>query len=182
MTKDEARKAAYAARAEAAKAGQGRAAEILGDFLADKKGRILSGYMPMRNEVDPLPAMKAHEGIVCVPIIPGKGVPLEFRQWTPDSKMIEGAFKALIPENGAVVEPEVLIVPLLSFDARGYRLGYGGGYYDRTLEMLRAKRPTLAIGYAFAAQEVPEVPTEPTDQKLDLIITEKGLRWFGQPG
>jgi 5-formyltetrahydrofolate cyclo-ligase len=89
--------------------------------------------------------------------------------------MVAGEFGALIPAEGAWIEPEVLIVPLLAFDARGYRLGYGGGFYDRTLEGLRAKRPTLAIGFAFAAQEVEEVPTESTDQKIDLVVTEQGI-------
>jgi 5-formyltetrahydrofolate cyclo-ligase len=89
--------------------------------------------------------------------------------------MVEGAFKALIPEEGAWVEPQVLIVPLLAWDARGYRLGYGGGFYDRTLEGLRAKGPVLAVGFAFSAQEVAEVPTEPTDQRLDAVVTEKGV-------
>jgi 5-formyltetrahydrofolate cyclo-ligase len=73
----------------------------------------------------------------------------------------------------------VVIVPLLAFDARGYRLGYGGGFYDRTLETLRARRPTLAVGFAFAAQEVAEVPIEATDQRLDAVVTEEGVRLFG---
>jgi 5-formyltetrahydrofolate cyclo-ligase len=77
-----------------------------------------------------------------------------------------------VPAEGDWIEPEVLIVPLLQFDRRGYRLGYGGGYYDRTLQRLRSARPTVAIGFAFAAQEVAEVPTEHTDQRLDLIVTE----------
>jgi len=73
----------------------------------------------------------------------------------------------------------LLIVPLLAWDRRGYRLGYGGGFYDRTLERLRTRHPTLAVGFAFAAQEVPEVPTEPVDQPLDAIITEEGVLTFG---
>ena len=93
--------------------------------------------------------------------------------------MLEGEFGALIPAEGAWIEPEVLIVPLLAFDARGFRLGYGGGFYDRTLEGLRARRPTLALGFAFAAQEMDEVPIEDTDQPLDAIVTETGVRLFG---
>lgn len=178
MTKAEARKAAYAVRKEAAARGQGAAARVLAAYLAQFHDRVLSGYMPMRGEVDPLPAMAAHRGTVCVPVIPGKGVPLRFRVWTPESEMIEGTFKALIPKDGAYVEPEVLIVPLLSYDARGFRLGYGGGYYDRTLEMLRARRRTIAVGYAFSAQKVEEVPTEPVDQRLDAVVTEKGVELF----
>jgi len=86
-----------------------------------------------------------------------------------------GYLGALIPEVAEEVVPEVLIVPLLAFDRPGYRLGYGGGFYDRTLERLRARGPVTAIGFAFAAQEVDRVPTEPTDQKLDLIVTERGV-------
>ena len=92
--------------------------------------------------------------------------------------MVAGDFGALIPQSGDWIEPEVVIVPLVAFDARGYRLGYGGGFYDRTLEGLRAKRPTLAVGFAFAAQEMPRVPIEATDQPLDAIVTEDGIRLF----
>ena len=178
-TKSIARTNAYAIRKAAFAAGQGQAAEILADFLAPHAGKVLAGYMPMRTEIDPLPAMAAHQGTVGVPVIPGAAQPLKFREWTPGSAMVEGAFKALIPAEGAWVTPQVLIVPLLAFDARGFRLGYGGGFYDRTLEGLRAHGPVLAVGFAFAAQEVDEVPTEPTDQRLDAIVTEKGLRLFG---
>jgi 5-formyltetrahydrofolate cyclo-ligase len=173
--KAEARRAAFAARKAAFQAGQGQAAELLADFLTDQKGRVLAGYMPMRTEIDPLPAMAAHQGPVCVPVIPGPDMPLRFREWTPGCAMEAGAFGALIPAEGAWLEPEVLIVPLLSFDRRGFRLGYGGGFYDRTLERLRARGATLALGFAFAAQEVAEVPIEPTDQPLDAILTETGL-------
>ena len=173
-----ARTLAFATRKAAFAAGQGQAAEILGDFLAEQRGKALSGYMPMRTEIDPLPAMAAHQGPVGVPVIIGKGMALRFREWTPGAAMVEGDFKALIPAEGAWLDPEVLIVPLLAFDARGYRLGYGGGFYDRTLEALRARRPTLAIGFAFAAQEVAEVPTDATDQRLDVVVTEAGVRLF----
>ena len=132
----------------------------------------------MRTEIDPLPAMAAHQGLVGVPVILGPGQPLKFRQWSPVAPMVAGDFGALIPQSGDWIEPEVVIVPLVAFDARGYRLGYGGGFYDRTLEGLRAKRPTLAVGFAFAAQEMPQVPIEATDQPLDAIVTEDGIRLF----
>ncbi len=170
-----ARRAAFATRKAAFAAGQGQAAELLADFLGAQAGRVLSGYMPMRTEIDPLPAMAAHDGPVCVPVIVGKGLALRFREWSPGCAMIDGEFGALIPADGAWLEPEVLIVPLLAFDARGYRLGYGGGFYDRTLERLRARHRLLAVGFGFAAQEVAEVPVEPTDQRLDAILTENGL-------
>ncbi len=177
--KAEARARGFAARKQAFTAGQGQAAEILADVLAPHRDRLLAGYMAMRTEIDPTAAMAAHQGPVGVPVILGRGQPLKFREWTPGCPMIAGEFGALIPADGAWVEPEVLIVPLVAFDARGFRLGYGGGFYDRTLEGLRARRPTLAIGFAFAAQEMAEVPIEPTDQRLDAIVTEQGVRWFG---
>ncbi len=173
-----ARTQAFAARKQAHAVGQGQAAAILGDLLAAYRHRPLAGYMPMRTEIDPLAAMAAHAGPVGVPVILGKGQPLRFREWSPGCAMIAGEFGASIPAEGAWIEPEVLIVPLVAFDRRGYRLGYGGGFYDRTLEGLRARRLTLAIGFAYAAQELPEVPIEPTDQPLDMIVTEQGLRRF----
>ena len=173
--KADARKAAFATRKLAFETGQGRAADLLADYLAAHRGSTLSGYMPMRTEIDPLPAMAAHQGPVCVPVIIGKGQPLKFREWTPGCAMVPGEFGALIPAEGAWLEPDILIVPLLAFDARGYRLGYGGGFYDRTLQALRAKRATHAVGYAFAAQHVSQVPIDHFDQRLDAIITEQGV-------
>ncbi len=178
MTPDDktaARKAAFAARKAAFAAGQGAAAAHLAAALAPHAGRVLAGYMPMRTEIDPLAAMAAHAGPVCVPVILGPARPLAFRAWSPAARMVAGEFGALIPETGDWLEPEVLIVPLVAFDRAGFRLGYGGGFYDRTLEALRARRPTLAVGFAFAAQEVPSVPRESTDQPLDLIVTEAGV-------
>jgi 5-formyltetrahydrofolate cyclo-ligase len=174
-----ARKSAFAARKDAFARGQGQAAAILADFLAPHAARPLAGYMAMRTEIDPLDAMAAHAGPVGVPVITGAGQPLRFREWGPGCALIEGEFGARIPAEGAWLEPEVLIVPLLAWDRRGYRLGYGGGFYDRTLEGLRSRHRTLAVGFAFAAQEVPEVPTEPVDQPLDAIVTEEGVLTFG---
>lgn len=179
IDKGEARKLAFAARKAAFAAGQGQAGEILADFLADHRGRALAGYMAMRTEIDPLAAMLAHQGPVCVPVIIAAGQALRFREWSPGCRMEMGAFGAEIPAEGAWIEPEVLIVPLVGFDARGYRLGYGGGFYDRTLQGLRAKRETLAVGFAFAAQELPEVPIDEFDQRLDVMVTEAGVRRFG---
>ena len=173
-----ARTAAFARRKVAFSAGQGQAAEILADVLSAHQGKALAGYMPMRTEIDPLPAMSAHQGLVGVPVIMAAATPLKFRDWGPGVAMVAGEFGALIPAEGAWVTPQVVIVPLLAFDPRGFRLGYGGGFYDRTLQGLRAKGPVLAIGFAFAAQEVDAVPTDDFDQRLDLIVTEAGPRWF----
>ncbi|MCU0802869.1 MAG: 5-formyltetrahydrofolate cyclo-ligase [Rhodobacteraceae bacterium] len=178
QAKAAARAAAFAARKQAHAAGQGQAAEILADVLAAHAGQVLAGYMPMRTEIDPLPAMTAHPGPVGVPVIMARATALRFREWTPGCAMAEGDFKALIPVEGAWVTPAVLIVPLLAFDARGYRLGYGGGFYDRTLQGLRAAGPVLAVGFAYAAQEVAEVPIDATDQRLDMMVTENGVTRF----
>jgi len=175
VTKDAARRAAFAARKAAHAAHSGDATAHLRTALAHFGDAPLAGYMPIRTEIDPLPAMAAHPGPVGVPVILGPGQPLIFRAWHPDTPMIAGPFGALIPETGAEITPRVLIVPLVAFDRRGFRLGYGGGFYDRTLERLRAQGPVTAIGFAYGAQELPEVPVEPTDQPLDLIVTETGI-------
>jgi 5-formyltetrahydrofolate cyclo-ligase len=178
--KAEARKAAFARRKAAHEAGlDGPAQEALAAYLASQAGRVLAGYMAMRTEIDPLPVMAGWAGPVGVPVIAGAGLPLTFRRWTPDAAMVEGPFGAKIPEAGADVIPEVLIVPLVAFDARGFRLGYGGGFYDRTLEGLRSRGPVVAVGFAYGAQEAEALPLEPTDQRLDAIVTEAGVRVFG---
>lgn len=179
MTKVEARKAAFAARKLAFEAGQGQAAELLADYLAAQRGKVLAGYMAMRTEADPMAAMLAHQGPVCVPVIIGAGQALRFREWSAGCAMVAGEFGAQIPAEGGWIEPEVLIVPLLGFDARGYRLGYGGGFYDRTLEALRLQRARLAVGFGFAAQEMTELPIDAFDQRLDAMVTESGVRVFG---
>ncbi|ETD82328.1 5-formyltetrahydrofolate cyclo-ligase [Rhodobacter capsulatus] len=169
-----ARKTAFGARKSAFAAGQGAACAHLLAALMRFEGAALAGYLPIRTEIDPRPAMAAHRGAVGVPVIAGEGLPLTFRAWTPEAPLIPGPFGAFVPETGAEIMPRVLIVPLVAFDRRGFRLGYGGGFYDRTLERLRAAGPVTAIGFAFAAQELDTVPTEPTDQPLDLIVTETG--------
>ena len=175
--KAQARKAAFARRKLAHDAGQGAAAGYLSEVLAGYRGVPLAGYMAMRTEIDPTAAMaeaSAH-GPVGVPVILGAGQPLKFRIWSPDCDMIAGAFGAQIPKNGDWVTPEIVIVPLVAFDRAGGRLGYGGGFYDRTLEGLRAQRATLAIGFAYDAQEAENLPLEATDQPLDMIVTETGV-------
>lgn len=169
-----ARKTAFAARKIAHQADTGAGAGLLSSFLAGYRGVPLAGYMPIRTEIDPRPAMEeacAH-GTVGVPVIEAEGHPLRFAHWNPDTDMVQGAFGASIPSNPTFFEPEIVIVPLVAFDTKGGRLGYGGGFYDRTLERLRSRRATLAIGFAYDAQEAKQLPLEPTDQPLDLIITE----------
>lgn len=180
--KDAARKAAFARRKEAFDRRLPGAAGHLSEVLAGYRGVPLSGFMPIRTEIDPLPAMSeaAAHGPVGVPVIQGKGQPLKFSRWQPECAMRDGPFGALVPEVDDYFEPEILIVPLVAFDTNGGRLGYGGGFYDRTLELLRSKRPTLAIGFAFDAQEAADLPLEPTDQPLDMMITESRILQFNR--
>ena len=178
--KNAARKAAFARRKAAFDAGCPAPAAHLSEVLAGHRGVALAGYMPIRSEIDPVPAMEeaAAHGTVGVPVIMAAGQPLKFSRWEPGCALKDGPFGAKIPEVDDFFEPEILIVPLVAFDRAGGRLGYGGGFYDRTLELLRAKRPTFAIGFAFGAQEAENLPLEPTDQPLDMLITEAEIITF----
>ncbi|MCK0142704.1 5-formyltetrahydrofolate cyclo-ligase [Aliiroseovarius sp. F20344] len=179
--KADARKAAFARRKEAhceARSALGVAHLI--SVLSEHKGKPISGYMPIRTEINPLPAMAAMAAwsTIGVPYIQGEDQPLKFANWRPDSDMVNGPFGAQIPASLEFITPEVVVVPLVAFDSKGGRLGYGGGFYDRTLEGLRAERPTLAIGYAYTAQQADNLPLESTDQPLDAIVTDEGVIWF----
>ena len=112
--------------------------------------------------------------VLAMPVVLGEGLPLTFRKWQPGEPTVPSIWNIPVPaETSPEVLPDVLLVPMLAFDRLGFRLGYGGGFYDRTLAKLRAIKPVIAIGVAYAAQEVAEVPREPSDQPLDFIMTEK---------
>ena len=173
--KAEARKAAFARRKAAfARAGSGDG-DLLAQVLTARRGVPLSGYLPIRTEIDPRAAMAeaALHGPVGVPVIEGAERPLRFRTWFPDVALVDGPFGAQVPQAGDWIVPQILIVPLVAFTRAGARLGYGGGFYDRTLALLRAQGRVQAIGFAFEAQEADALPQEPTDAPLDLIVTER---------
>ncbi len=140
--------------------------------------RTISGFHPYKDEISTLPLLErldAEGWRTVLPVVLGPSQPLVFRIWKPGSATVPGIWNIpMPPEENATVEPDVLLVPLLAFDRQGYRLGYGGGFYDRTLTMLRAKKPVVAIGVAFAGQEIPEVPRGSFDQPMDWIMTERG--------
>jgi len=140
-------------------------------------GAIVSGFMPMKSEIDPLPLMKklAHAGAqLALPVVAGRGKPLVMRAWTWGEQLATGVWGIREPKpEAAEVEPEILLVPLLAFDRTGHRLGYGGGYYDLTIARLRARKSIVAVGLAFAAQEIAEVPVTPRDVALDLVLTDR---------
>lgn len=176
--KSAARKAAFARRKAAHDAQKMTAtAGHLSEVLAGFRGVPTAGYMPIRTEIDPLPAMAeaAAHGPVGVPVIEAEATPLKFAAWEPDTPMTDGPFGAQVPATLSWITPEILIVPLVAFDTSGNRLGYGGGFYDRTLEQLRNARATLAIGFAYDEQQADALPLEPTDQPLNLIVTQSRI-------
>ena len=175
--KPAARKAAFARRKAAHEAGLGARSSVLSEILAGYRGVPVSGYLPIRTEIRPLAAMAeaAAYGPVAVPVIQATGQPLKFSRWEPGCALKDGPFGAQIPVVDDFFTPELVIVPLVAFDRQGNRLGYGGGFYDRTLEALRANGAVLAIGSAYAAQQADRLPLEPTDQPLDMIVTERGV-------
>ena len=137
-------------------------------------GVTVAGYWPLGTEIDPRPLLRtlhARGHAILLPQTPPRGQPLTFRRWQPGAAMLPGRFGTLHPD-GPLARPDLLLVPLLAFDARCHRLGYGGGYYDRTIAALPGIR---TIGLAYALQEVPHVPTLPHDQPLDAIATEGGV-------
>lgn len=177
--KNELRKQALAARMQGG--DDAALTRNLSQVLAGRDGQVLSGYWPMRGEADPRPAMQMHNGPVCLPVVTGPARPLVFRLY--DGTLEPGSFgTSHPPDTMPVLVPQVLIVPLAGFDRAGNRLGYGGGFYDRTLEALRAKGPVTAIGFAYAVQQIRSIPVEPTDQPLDFIVTDHEiLQLFSPP-
>ena len=148
------------------------------ECLAMPDAAPVSAYLPIGSEISPLPAMTRHVargGRICLPVMQGAARPLAFRLWRPGAPLMRGAFGVMEPTEGPWVMPAALLLPLLAFDRQGRRLGYGGGYYDRTLAALRARAAPLAIGLAWAGQEVAAVPAEATDAPLDGILTEDGF-------
>jgi 5-formyltetrahydrofolate cyclo-ligase len=145
--------------------------------LAIAPGTIVSGFMPLKSEINPLPLMcklaDAGAGLA-LPVVAGRGKPLIMRSWRWGAPLTAGVWGIREPPPAAPqVEPDILLVPLLAFDRSGHRIGYGAGYYDLTIAQLRGKKPITAIGVAFAAQEIAHVPRTPFDASLDLVLTEQ---------
>ena len=140
-------------------------------------GMIVSGFMPLKSEINPLPLMRklAGQGArLALPVVAGRGKPLIMREWVFGEPLIAGVWGIREPKpEAAEVDPDILLVPLLAFDRTGHRIGYGAGYYDLTLAQQRARKPIIAVGLAFAAQEVAAIPATPRDARLDLVLTER---------
>jgi len=145
--------------------------------VAVAPGTIVSGFSSLKSEINPVPLMRrfADAGAgLALPVVAGKGRPLTMRAWAFGEPLVAGVWGIREPRPEArEVFPDVLIVPLLAFDRAGHRIGYGAGYYDMTIARLRGMKPVVAIGIAYAAQEIAEVPATPRDAALDLVLTER---------
>jgi 5-formyltetrahydrofolate cyclo-ligase len=144
-----------------------------------RPGVIVSGFSPMKSEINPVPLMRrlAERGAqLALPVVVGRGQPLIMRAWSFGEKLGAGVWGIREPKaDAAEVLPDILIVPLAAFDRTGHRIGYGAGYFDMTLHRLRGIKPIVAVGLAFAAQEIPAVPATPRDARLDLVLTERDV-------
>jgi 5-formyltetrahydrofolate cyclo-ligase len=142
-----------------------------------RPGLIVSGFTPIRSEINPLPLLRrcAEAGAqLALPAIVARGRPLSMRAWNVGDKLIGGQWGIREPAAGSQeLDPDIMLVPLAVFDRRGFRIGYGAGYYDMTISAVRAKKPVTTIGVAYTVQEVEEVPFLPHDERLDFVLTER---------
>lgn len=150
------------------------------DRLLALRPHVISGFWSIRSEIDVRPLMLALAtrtgAALAMPVVLGRGQRLVFRRWRPGMVLVEGPFGTAHPaESEPALEPDLVLVPLLAFDRQRRRLGYGAGFYDRTLADLRANGPVTAVGIAYAGQEVAEVPVGDHDERLDLVLTERGF-------
>jgi 5-formyltetrahydrofolate cyclo-ligase len=147
-------------------------------FAPARPGAVVSGFTAIAEEIDPAPLLLRlrSEGYrLGLPVMAGKGRPLLFRAWNPGEPLAERLWGIREPQASAPeVDPDVVLTPLLAFDRAGYRLGYGAGYFDRTLAAMRSRKPILTIGVAYDEQEVDAVPHLDYDQRLDWVLTPSG--------
>ena len=140
-------------------------------------GMVVSGYSPIRSEIDPAPLMRVLAGRgakLALPAVLSRGKSLAFRAWSPDDRLMLGPLGILEPSPAAAeLVPDVMLVPLAAFDCLGHRIGYGAGHYDYTFAHLRKAKPVIGVGLAFAVQEIKAVPALSHDVALDYVLTEK---------
>lgn len=152
------------------------------DTIQPNKNQIIGAYWPKGREFDPTHILDQalKQGIKCaLPKVENNSRILKFMSWSQDEPLTKGTFDIMEPENGVELEPDILIVPMLAFDRKGYRLGQGGGYYDATLQHFRAKKDIQAVGVAYSSQAVLfNLPAEAHDQKMDWILTPQGMTSF----
>jgi len=180
LSKADLRAAALAKRdalSDKARAAAAKALAKRGLPIEIASGTIVSGYSPIRSEIDPVPLMRmlAAKGVrLALPAVMARGKTLAFRKWSPDDRLMMGPLGILEPSPAAAeIVPDIVLVPLAAFDPTGHRIGYGAGHYDYTLAHLRKMKAITAIGVAFAVQQIKAVPALPHDVALDYVLTEK---------
>lgn len=184
LEKERARLQARRRRADAAQSLNGAAGvELIARWPARRfTGQTVAAFWPIGDEIDTRPLINALRDAghrVCLPVTGRKAKPLTFREFSPDRPLIRGPYGTRHPPRSASeIRPDVVLVPLLAYTARGDRLGYGGGYYDRTLAELKSRSEIYACGLAFSAQKATFIPCEPNDMRLDGIVTEAGFEEF----
>jgi 5-formyltetrahydrofolate cyclo-ligase len=184
--KQQLREAAKTRRRAAHEAGAAAAAQALVErferHVTVPPGAVVSGYWPGGSELDDRPVLErlaAHGHRAVLPVVIERNAPLIFRVWRPGDPVVKGNGAWVPAASAPVLEPDLLLVPLVGFDRHGTRLGQGAGYYDRTLLKLRAVKAITAIGIGYAVQELSDIPTGPYDQPLDAVLTEAGLIEIG---
>ena len=158
-------------------------ARIISEWIVEQKKDVtVAGYISINSELDlsfTLHSLCYLQTQVCLPVVENLDQPLKFKTWHPESTLFEGKFGILVPKFGETVRPDILLCPLLSYDLKGYRLGYGGGFYDRTIEYLKGSGEVLSLGCCYSEQLFEgDLPIEEHDMPLDGIITEKGFQFF----
>ena len=178
-TKSNLRAAALAARDALTIEQRGAAAQALAERglpIEITSGTVVSGYSPIRSEIDPVPLMRklaAQGAQLALPAVMARGKSLAFRAWSASDRLMLGPLGILEPSPAAAeLIPDIMLVPLAAFDRAGHRIGYGAGHYDYTLAHLRKLKHIIAVGLAFAAQEIVAVPALPHDVALDCVLTE----------
>jgi 5-formyltetrahydrofolate cyclo-ligase len=165
--------------AEAAEALAAQLATVGLDLALRLRPDVASAYFPLQNEPSTLALLEAlaRQGVkTALPVTGARNTPLVFRLWRPGEPTVKGKMAIREPLASAPeIAPDLLFVPLAAFDRTGHRIGYGAGFYDRTLAGLRAKKPVCAVGVAYASQALPKIPSETHDERLDYVLTEREL-------
>jgi 5-formyltetrahydrofolate cyclo-ligase len=157
--------------------------QLLTELFPLLQGTIVGFYWPFKGEFDPrfaIHRLRMRGTMAALPEVERKGAPLKFREWWPGVKVTKGVFDLPVPCGSAVVTPQTLLIPPVGFDLKGYRLGYGGGYFDRTLAAMQPQ--PLKIGVAFELSRIPTIGPQPHDVPMDLIVTEAGIHCAGDNG
>jgi 5-formyltetrahydrofolate cyclo-ligase len=154
-------------------------------FLQDHtKLKVIAAYMPINSELDLGPTimkLRLLEKKICLPVIHSKDCPLQFKVWHATTELVTKEFNVLVPVSGEIIEPDLILCPMLSFDSKGFRLGYGGGFYDRTIDYFAKRKKIFTMGCGYSQQLSQKcLPKGDYDKSLDAVVTESGIILFNK--